>query len=117
MGTTVDDLVGSLDEQVATDATISETTLHGRSWVRVDLVEAPGVDRGTCRHGADGPLQIWADPAETDYYALAPDVKGTVLITEADGDRVVLITATNSRASATDVAELEGIIASLQLVD
>ena len=38
----------------------------------VEVREEPGLDRSTCRYGAEGPLQIWADPEETTFFALAP---------------------------------------------
>jgi hypothetical protein len=78
-------------------------------------VQAAGVDRAACRHGAEGPLQIWADAAETGYFALAPGYSGVVLTTDVDGGRVVLSGSIDPAASAADVAEFEAIVASLQL--
>jgi hypothetical protein len=61
-------------------------------------------------------LQIWADAEENSYYALAPDTTGTVLTTEVDGDRVVVVSTSDGRATEADRAALEEIIASLKLV-
>ncbi len=115
IGTTVDDLVRALDAQVSTDAVVSTPTLNGRQWKRVELAEAAGVDRAACRHGAEGPLQIWADAAETGYFALAPGVTGVVLTTDVGGNRIVLSGAIDPAASAADIAEFEAIIGSLRL--
>lgn len=115
VGSTVDDLVSSLDAQLATDAVVSAVTLHGQSWMRVDLAAASGLDRAACRHGADGPLQIWADAVESDYFALAPGFSGVVLTTDVDGDRIVLSGAIDPLASDVDRAELESVIASIDL--
>ena len=67
-------------------------------------------------HGAGGPLQIWADSEENGYYALAPDTIGTVLTTEVDGDRVVVVSTIDGRATSADRAALEDVIASLNVV-
>ena len=100
---------------LSTDATITRPMLNGRPWTRVDLVQGRAVDRTTCRYGADGPLQIWANAAENDYYAFAPGTAGSVLMTDVDGDLVVVITAIGDTASATDRAALESIIASMKI--
>jgi len=108
--------VKALDAQASTDATVSAPSLNGLAWKRVDLAQAPGLDRATCRHGAGGPLQIWADAEEKGYYALAPDTIGTVLTTEVDGDRVVVVSTIDGRATSADRAALEDVIASLKVV-
>src|SRR4029079_10826786 len=116
VGTSADDLVKALDAQASTDATVSAPSLNGLAWKRVDLAQAPGLDRATCRHGAGGPLQIWADSEENGYYALAPDTIGTVLTTEVDGARVVVVSTIDGRATSADRAALEDVIASLEVV-
>ena len=115
VGSTAGEVVAALDAQISTDATITRPTLNGRPWTRVDLVQGPAVDRTTCRYGADGPLQVWANAAENDYYAFAPGTAGSVLMTDVDGDLVVVITAIGDTASATDRAALESIIASMKI--
>ena len=116
VGSSADDLVKALDAQASTDAIVSSPSLNGLAWKRVDLAQAPGLDRATCRHGAGGPLQFWADSEENGYYALAPDTIGTVLTTEVDGDRVVVVSTIDGRATSADRAALEDVIASLEVV-
>ena len=51
----------------------------------VEIREEPGLDRSTCRYGAEGPLQIWADPEETTFFALAPGHWGVAYVFGKDG--------------------------------
>jgi hypothetical protein len=115
IGGSVDELVRALDDQISTDATVASTVLHGRVWTRVDLVEAPGIDRASCRFGAEGPLQIWADPHETDFYALAPGTAGIVLVTDVEHDPLVVTGVIGPTSTAADIANLESVIASIEL--
>jgi hypothetical protein len=112
---TLQGLVDALDAQVSTDATISDVTIGGRAAKRIDLVASEGLDRADCRHGADGPLQVWADVAETSFYALYPTNSGFVHAMDIDGEIVVFAAATRSDATAADIAELEAIVASVAI--
>jgi hypothetical protein len=80
----------ALENQAGTDA--------GTSWFNspdgvtdppvgqmVEIREEPGLDRSTCRYGAEGPLQIWADPEETTFFALAPGHRGVAYVFGQDG--------------------------------
>ena len=62
------------------------------------------------------PFSDGADAEEKGYYALAPDTIGTVLTTEVDGDRVVVVSTIDGRATSADRAALEDVIASLEVV-
>ena len=104
---TVRGLVDALDAQVGTDATITEVTLSGLPATRVDLVK----DLASCSGGADAPLNIWSTTSGTT--ALSPGARGIVYVLEKDGALVVFI-GVNFNATASDVAELEGVIASTQ---
>ena len=73
---TLQGLVDALDAQVSTDATITDVTLGGRPAKRVDLAPSPGAHDASCRNGAEGPLQIWADPGETGFFAWYPGARG-----------------------------------------
>jgi hypothetical protein len=86
---TLQGLVDALDAQVSTDATIIDTTFGGCPAKQIDVAPSVGVDMADCRHGADGPLQIWADPAETSYFALPPTLSGSAIALEIDGELAV----------------------------
>jgi hypothetical protein len=96
-------LVDALDAQVGTDATISEVTLGGLPATRVDLVK----DLASCSGGADAALNFWSGTS------LSPGARGIVYVLEKGGELVVFI-GINFNATASDVAELERVIASTQ---
>ena len=103
---TVRGLVDALDAQVGTDATITKVTLGGLPATRVDLVKDPA----SCSGAADG-LRIWSTASGST--ALEPDARGIVYVLEKDGELAVFM-GVNFNATASDTAELEGIIASTQ---
>ena len=104
---TVRGLVDALDAQVGTDATVTEVTLGGLPATRVDLVK----DLASCSGGADAPLNIWTVTGGST--ALSPGARGIVYVLEKDGALVVFI-GVAFNATASDVAELEEVIASTQ---
>ncbi|HLA16813.1 MAG TPA: hypothetical protein VJZ72_07915 [Candidatus Limnocylindrales bacterium] len=114
VGPTVDDLVAALEQQLETDAVVSDVTIGERAAKRVELSQGAGFNRTYCRYGEEGPLQIWADPGETEFYALAPGHRGIVEVVDVDGDRLVLTAAIGPETAASDVAELESILDSIQ---
>ena len=109
---TLQGLVDALDDQRSTDATITQVTLGGRPATRVDLVPTPGLDMATCSEGAEGPLKIWYEGEALGYYALTPGGRGIVLILENDGELVIFKSSIGPNAAASDLAELEAVIAS-----
>ena len=104
---TIRSLVDALDAQVGSDATVSEVTLGGLPATRVDLVK----DVASCSGGADAGLNLWSNP--TGMTGLSPGARGIVYVLEKDGELVVFI-GIDYKATASDVAELEGVIASTQ---
>jgi hypothetical protein len=104
---TVRGLVDALDAQVGSDATISEVTLGGLPATRVDLVK----DLASCSGGADSGLNLWS--TTTGSNGLSPGARGIVYVLEKDDELVVFI-GIDYKATASDVAELEGVIASTQ---
>ena len=112
---TVESLVDALDAQIGTDATVTDVTLGGRPAKRVELVQSPGVDRASCSHGAAGPLQIWADPAQTDFYAFGPGYSGFADLLDIDGAVVVFTVTVGPDAPPADIEELEAILASVEI--
>lgn len=111
---TVQGLVDALDDQLNTEATITQITLGGRPATRVDLAPAPGLDMASCSEGADGPLKIWYEGEALGYNALPPGVRGIVVVVEIDGELVIFTGQIDPDASPTDLAGLEAVIASTQ---
>jgi hypothetical protein len=107
---TVQGLVDALDAQLGTDATITDVRLGSHAAKRVDLAPSPGVEETICQTGDPGLLQVWPG-----FYALAQSHKGTVHVLEVDGELVILTGVTGPDASASDLAELEAIIASTRI--
>jgi hypothetical protein len=82
---------------------------------RVEIREEPGLDRSTCRYGAEGPLQIWADPEETTFFALAPGHWGVAYVFDEDGTRFVFTADFGPDATEADVNEVNAIVQSFEL--
>jgi hypothetical protein len=118
IGPTVADLVAALVDQVSSEATAPVDVEVGGYPAKFITMSVPAdLDTSTCRH-PELLIQIWANAAENDYFAIpvdpAVDPYGGVYIVDVDGDRVVMVTGSGSEASAADIAELEAIIASIR---
>jgi hypothetical protein len=113
IGPTADDLIAALEDQLSIDVVVTDVTVGGRPAKRVVLTEPDGLDRATCRHGVDGPLQIWADSIVDNYFSIAPETTGIAYVLEVGGERLVLQGGYKESASPADLAELEAIIASI----
>ena len=111
---TLQGLLDALDAQVNTDITVTDTTFGGRPAKHIVVAPSAGVDMADCRHGAEGPLQIWADPEENSYFALPTTLSGTAIALEVDGELAVFNPLEAPEASASNLAELEAVIASTQ---
>ena len=99
-------LVDALDAQVGTKATITEATLGGLPATRVELVKDPA----SCSGGPDADLQIWSNIAGGGR-SLDGGARGIVYVLDHDGAPVFFI-GVDFKASPSDVAELERVIAS-----
>jgi hypothetical protein len=118
VGTTVDDLVAALANQANSDATTPVDVEIGGYPAKFITMSIPtDLDTSTCR--IPGVLiQIWANPEETDFFAIPVDTAtinplGGVYIVDVNGQRVVILSGHTSESSAADIAELEGIMASI----
>jgi hypothetical protein len=109
---TLQGLVDALDAQVGTDATITDVTLGGHPAKRVELAPSPGVASLVCRTGDKGLLQIWTGPTDSDHYALYPGARAVVHALEIGGKLVIFNGVIGPQASASDLSELEAVIAS-----
>ena len=118
VGPSVDDLVAALTNQANSDATTPvDVEVGGYPATYIDMTIPPGLDTSACRYPGIL-IQIWANPEETDFFAIPVDSStinplGGVSIVDVDGKRVVILSGSTSGASAADIAELEGIIASI----
>jgi hypothetical protein len=115
VGPSADDLVQALADQLGSDAEVAEIDLGGTPATRVQLAPAAGLDRAQCRFGVESPLQIWADPEETDFYALGVGYSGTVVVLDVGGTRLVFAGTAGPNARPSDVSEFNGIIASMAI--
>jgi len=123
VGPTVDDLVRALVDQVGSDASAPvDVTLGGYPAKRIDMSIPAELDTLTCRYPGSL-IQIWADPAETGFFAIPVDPAnpaadqgggGRVYIADVNGDRAVIHTGSAPGASTSDIAELEGVIDSIR---
>jgi hypothetical protein len=112
IGPTVDDLVTALEGLGgATVSPAMDTTVGGYPAKRVDI-EMPDVDVATCRIPI---LQIWTDAAKQDFNALDPRQQESVYIIDVAGQVLVIFTTRTPDSSAQDIAEMSGIIGSIQI--
>ena len=115
VGATTAELVTALEAQASIDVAVSDLTLAGVPAKRIELTQPDGLDRATCRHGAEGPLQIWADRVVNNYFSLAPGTGGLAWLLDVDGGPLVLVGSYGPDASPAARAELDSIVASLQI--
>ena len=120
VGPTVDDLVAALVDQANSEATTPvDVEVGGYPAKFISMSVPTGLDSSTCRNPGEL-IQIWADPAETDFFALpidpanaAADAGRGVYIVDINGERVVILAGYTPDSSAADIAELESIIGSI----
>jgi hypothetical protein len=113
IGPTVDDLVAALEALGGADVSPAvDTSVDGYPAKRVDIAMSPDIDLADCRVPA---LQIWADEAETDFYARIPGAVDSVYVVDVNGETLALTASHMVGSEASDVAELETIIDSIQI--
>ena len=109
---TLQGIVDALDAQGSTDATITDVTIGGFAGKRIMLAPSAGVGATVCQTGDPGLLQIWEGPPGVGYFALTPGASGRVDLIETDDGLVTFVGVVGAEAAASDLAELESIIAS-----
>lgn len=120
VGPTVDDLVAALVDQPDSDATTPTDIEVGGYPAKFITMSVPAdLDTSTCRH-PEQLIQVWANPEETDYFAIptavdnpVADPVNSVYIVDVNGERVVILAGYTTESTAADIAELESIIASI----
>jgi hypothetical protein len=115
VGPSVDDLVNAVLSQPgpATSGPV-EITMDGYPGKRVDLTVRTGLDPSTCR--IEVGLQLWKDRGGK-HQVLLPDGTISVYIVDVDGERLVIATQYREGSSEEDIAEMEAIIASIEIED
>jgi hypothetical protein len=114
VGPSVADLVKALVDQEGSDASVpADVTFGGFPAKRIDLTVPLALEGATCRIG-DG-LQIGANMAETDFFALPFGFSSTVYVIDVDGQRLVITTGTGDASSVEDVAEMQAMLDSIRI--
>lgn len=113
IGPTVDNLVAALEALGGADVSPAvETTVGGFPAKRVGISMSPDLDLAQCRVPA---LQVWADAQETDYYARIPGAIDSVYVIDVNRETLALVAGHMIDSAASDVAERDAIIASMQI--
>jgi hypothetical protein len=113
VGETVDNLVTALDDQVSTDAIVGEIAAGSVTGKRIELRQAPGLDRSQCRDGVEGPFLIWANGDETDFNAWGVLAgQEIVYVFDVDGTRLVFAAPFGADAPAAQIEEVDAIVES-----
>ena len=87
IGESVDDLVAALDDQESTDAVIGEIAAGSVTGERIELRQAPGLDRSQCTNGVDSPFPIWVNGGGNDF--VAGGGQRVIYVFDVDGTRLV----------------------------
>ncbi len=119
VGPEVEDLVTALLGQRggARKSEPVRTTLGGYSATRVDLRIPRQVDLDRCQmaeYGFSG-MQVWYSEPTDKYFVLLPDAVASVYVVDVDGERQVFLTQVGNPRSATDRAELQSVLDSIQI--
>ena len=117
IGPAAEDLVRAILEQQNTPAVgPTDVTVGGYPAQRVDLGYPTQIDDSQCRNPGIV-IQVWADEAETSYFALPPGNYRSVYVVDVNGERVVFTAGHASQATDEDRAELQEIIDSIRFPD
>lgn len=114
VGGSTDDMAAALAAQGTREVSgPTDVTLGGYPAKRIELSVPAGLDVNTCD---DGGMRGWPSSAsdETTGWIPRPDQTEVVYIIDVDGARVLIGTTIGPDASDQDVAELEGVIASVR---
>jgi hypothetical protein len=116
IGPTADDLVAALVAEQNVDVTgPTDVTIDGYPARGLDLAFPPGLDVDTCRNPGLN-IQIWADEAEINFFAIPVGHTASVYVADIDGQRVVITTDTGPEATEEDIAERDAIVDSIRIV-
>jgi hypothetical protein len=116
VGTTVDDLVTALLEQEGRQASApTSLTVGGFPAKRLELTVPADVDTSTCTNGV---LRYWPAPgpdlSDGDCCA-APGSTDWVYVVDVAGSRLVIVARHQRASSAESLAELQGLVDSIEI--
>ena len=115
-GTTVDEFVSSVMEQEGWEASApTDVTLGGFPGKRIELTVPADLDTSTCTNGV---LRYWPGPGpdlSTGDCCNPPGNTDTVYVIDIDGNRLVAIARHYPGSSSQNRAELQGVIASIEI--
>jgi hypothetical protein len=113
IGPTADDLIAALAELPGLEVgDPADITIGGQPARSVELTVAPTMDVATC----DPPigLQVWLDRAGS-YLLIGPDLPGRIVAMDVAGGRLVLVYGGRESTPPGDVAELDEMLATIQV--
>ena len=112
IGPTLDDLATALIGQASTEATAADLFIDGHRAKRIEISIPAEQPTDDCR--VPGAFQIWADTAETGFFALpSGGWRGVVHAIDVDSGLLVFMTSIGPQGTMRDVAKLDAIIASI----
>jgi hypothetical protein len=114
VGPKVEDLAGALVNQPTRNATASDITLDGYAGVLVKLSVQTEINFADCDGGL---FASWSEAGSDapSRYAHGPGEVEDVYIIDVDGTRVVIDAAHMPLTSAAELAELDGMVASVDI--
>ncbi|MDF2733434.1 MAG: hypothetical protein K0S97_57 [Chloroflexota bacterium] len=120
VGPAVEDLATALVAQKGRNATApTDVMLGGFPATRIELSIPADIDMATCDEGV---MRTWVAPGGdtaldngTENLGMHPGQLNVVYIVDVSGDRLVIDTWHMPDTSATDLAELDGVLASMRI--
>lgn len=117
IGPTAEDLIAALRSQENSDlAEPVDTTVAGVPGTRLEISAPADLDLDQCSIGS---LQVWKNVGEDHYLAgvgLSGSAPATAYVADTPGGRLLYVPEPGD-GTAADIAELDAIIASIQLVE
>jgi len=115
VGPTVGDLAAALIKQVGpTVATSTDVTLDGYRGKKIEYSARSDFDHTSCDEGVYSRWEAASEPGDWGGWVEAGGQRNAVYIIDVDGQRLVIDTMSLPEASASDVAELDQIVASIR---
>jgi hypothetical protein len=117
IGPTVDDLIAALQAQENSDLTDPvAVTVAGVPGFRLEISAPAGLDITQCSIES---LQIWVDAGGTNYLAGVghPPAVAIVYVADTPAGRLHYGSGSSEAASAADIAELDAVVASIEIVE
>jgi hypothetical protein len=115
VGPTVGDLVAALVEQVRpTKATSTDVTVGGYRGKKIEFSIPSDFGTTSCDEGVYSRWEAASEPGDWGGWVYGGGQRNAVYIIDVDGKRVVIDTMSLPGASATDLAQLDQLIASIR---